>query len=226
MTAHYGEETKLIIQTLLDLFLHLDKNMGAVIQSYGMWTYLILFAIIFAETGLVIMPFLPGDSLLFVAGAFAATGSMNLELILIILCVAAILGDTLNYQIGHYLGPSVFKDDNSRFLNKEHLKQTEEFYVKHGAMTIIIARFIPIIRTFAPFVAGIGAMSYWHFLAYNVIGGLTWVLSLVLGGYFFGNLPIVKNNFSLVIIAIVLVSVLPGIIGFARNRKTKSNCED
>ena len=220
MTAHYGEETKLIIQTLLDLFLHLDKNMGAVIQSYGMWTYLILFAIIFAETGFVVTPFLPGDSLLFVAGAFAASGFLSLLVVVIILCAAAIIGDTLNYQIGHFIGPSVFKKDNARFLNKEHLIQTEQFYLKHGGKTVIIARFIPVIRTFAPFVAGIGAMSYWRFLAYNVIGGLTWVVTIVFGGYFFGNLPIVRNNFTVVIFAIIFISILPGIIGFAR-RKNK-----
>ncbi|WP_075364301.1 DedA family protein [Desulfosporosinus metallidurans] len=215
MTAHYREETKLI-NTLLDLFLHLDKNMGAVIQSYGMWTYLILFLIVFAETGFVITPFLPGDSLLFVAGAFAASGSLSLQVVVIILGAAAIIGDTLNYQIGHFVGPSVFKKDNARFLNQEHLKQTEQFYLKHGGKTIIIARFIPVIRTFAPFVAGIGAMSYWRFLAYNLIGGLGWVITVVFGGYFFGNLPIVRNNFTLVIFAIIFISILPGIIGFAR----------
>ena len=208
----------MIIQTLLDLFLHLDKNMGAVIQSYGMWTYLILFAIIFAETGFVVTPFLPGDSLLFVAGAFAASGSLSLPVVVIILCAAAIIGDTLNYQIGHFIGPNVFKKENARFLNKEHLIQTEQFYLKHGGKTIIIARFIPVIRTFAPFVGGIGAMSYWRFLAYNVIGGLTWVVTIVFGGYFFGNLPIVKNNFTIVIFAIIFISILPGIIGFARRK--------
>ena len=219
MTAHYGEETKLIMQTLLNLFLHLDKNMGAVIQSYGMWTYLILFAIIFAETGFVVTPFLPGDSLLFVAGAFAASGSLSLPVVVIILCAAAIIGDTLNYQIGHVIGSSVFKKDNARFLNKEHLIQTEQFYLKHGGKTVIIARFIPVIRTFAPFVAGIGTMSYWRFLAYNVIGGLTWVVTIVFGGYFFGNLPIVRNNFTVVIFGIIFISILPGIIGFARRKK-------
>ncbi|MBP1759208.1 MAG: putative rane-associated protein [Firmicutes bacterium] len=208
----------MIIQTLLDLFLHLDKNMGAVIQSYGMWTYLILFAIIFAETGFVVTPFLPGDSLLFVAGAFTASGALNLPVVVIILCAAAIIGDTLNYQIGHFIGPSVFKQENARFLNKEHLIQTEQFYLKHGGKTIIFARFIPVIRTFAPFVAGIGAMSYWRFLAYNVIGGLTWVVTIVFGGYFFGNLPIVRNNFTIVIFAIIFISILPGIIGFARRK--------
>ena len=193
--------------------------MGAVIQSYGIWTYLILFGIVFAETGFVIIPFLPGDSLLFVAGAFAASGSLSLQVVVMILSAAAILGDTLNYQIGHYVGPSVFKKNNSRFLNKNHLKQTEEFYQKHGGMTIIIARFIPVIRTFAPFVAGIGAMSYWRFLAYNVVGGLVWVLTVVFAGYFFGNLPIVKDNFTLVIFAIVFISILPGIIGFLRRKR-------
>ena len=210
----------MIIQTLLDLFLHLDKNMGAVIQSYGIWTYLILFAIIFAETGFVVTPFLPGDSLLFVAGAFAASGSLSLPAVVIILCAAAIIGDTLNYQIGHFIGPSVFKKDNARFLNKEHLVQTEQFYLKHGGKTVIIARFIPVIRTFAPFVAGIGAMSYWRFLAYNVIGGLVWVVTIVFGGYFFGNLPFVRDNFTVVIFAIIFISILPGIIGFVR-RKNK-----
>ncbi|HZK85515.1 MAG TPA: DedA family protein [Desulfosporosinus sp.] len=209
----------MIIQTLMDLFLHLDKNMGAVIQSYGMWTYLILFAIVFAETGFVVTPFLPGDSLLFVAGAFAASGSLSLPVVVMILCAAAIIGDTLNYQIGHFIGPSVFKKDNVRFLNKEHLIQTQQFYLKHGGKTVIIARFIPVIRTFAPFVAGIGTMSYWRFLAYNVIGGLAWVVTIVFGGYFFGNLPIVRNNFTLVIFAIIFISILPGIIGFARRKR-------
>ena len=212
----------MIIQTLIDLFLHLDKNMASVIHSYGMFTYLILFLIVFAETGFVITPFLPGDSLLFVAGAFAASGSLNLSIILLTLAAAAILGDSLNYQIGHFIGPSVFKKENARFLNQEQLEKTEKFYLKHGGKTIIIARFMPVIRTFAPFVAGVGTMSYWRFLTYNVIGGLAWVVVVVFGGYFFGNLPVVRNNFTIVIFAIIFISILPGIISYLRTKTQAS----
>ena len=207
-----------LIKTIVDLFMHLDKNLGLVIQNFGVWTYLILFLILFAETGFVITPFLPGDSLLFVAGAFAASGSFELKTLIILLTLAAVLGDTLNYQIGQLVGPKVFSKE-VRFLNKNNLERTNQFYKKHGGKTIIIARFIPIIRTFAPFIAGIGAMTYWRFLLYNVIGGLTWVSSFVFGGYFFGNLPIVRNNFTLVIFAIIFISIMPGIISYLQTKR-------
>lgn len=205
------------LQLILDIFLHLDEKLGVVIQFYGIWTYLILFLIVFAETGLVVTPFLPGDSLLFVTGAFAAGGSLELKTSFVLLLVAAILGDTVNYQIGHFLGPKVFAKE-MRFLNRENLERTHRFYEKHGGKTIIIARFIPIIRTFAPFVAGVGAMTYWRFLAYNVAGGLLWVSTFIFGGYFFGNLPVVKDNFELVIFAIIGISMAPGVIGYLKQR--------
>ncbi|MFZ5515811.1 MAG: DedA family protein [Candidatus Zhuqueibacterota bacterium] len=204
-------------KSLFELFLHLDKHLNEIISNYGVWTYLILFVIIFCETGLVVTPFLPGDSLLFAAGTFAALGSLGVEQLLILLSIAAILGDTVNYWIGNYIGPRAFSG-SVRFLKKEYLEKTHAFYERHGGKTIVIARFIPIIRTFAPFVAGVGAMSYGRFIVFNVAGGLLWVLLFTLGGYFFGNLPVVKRNFSLVIVAIILISVLPGVIEFFRER--------
>lgn len=207
------------IKTLVDLFLHLDKNLELVIQGYGMWTYLILFILVFLETGLVVTPFLPGDSLLFVAGAFSASGSLNVVLLFITLGIAAILGDTANYQIGHFVGPKVFSKSNTRLFKKEHLERTQLFYEKHGGKTIIIARFIPVIRTFAPFVAGIGEMTYLRFLSYNLIGGIAWVTILLFGGYLFGNLPIVRNNFTTVILAIIFISILPGILNFLKAKQ-------
>ena len=200
----------------MDLILHLDKHLGAVIQQYGAWTYALLFLIIFAETGLVIAPFLPGDSLLFAAGAFAAIGSFRIAFLWGLLAAAAILGDTLNYTLGHHLGPRVFRE-RVRFLNRDHLDYARQFYEKHGAKTIVLARFIPIIRTFAPFVAGIGQMRYRTFLAYNLIGGLLWVSLFTFGGYFFGNLQVVKDHFGTVIIAIILLSLTPLIIEFWRH---------
>jgi len=207
------------IKLAVDFVLHLDKYLNLIIQSFGLWTYLILFVIIFIETGLVVTPFLPGDSLLFAAGAFAATGVMDVKLLYVLLVAAAILGDTVNYWIGHYIGPRVFST-NTRFLKKEYLERTQAFYEKHGGKTILLARFIPIIRTFAPFVAGVGQMRYGYFLTYNVVGGFLWVTIFLLGGYFFGNLPFVERNFSLVIIAIVLISVLPAVVEYLRNRKS------
>ena len=206
---------------LIEIFLHLDIYLGLIIKDYGFWTYAILFVVIFCETGLVLTPFLPGDSLLFAAGSFAAIGALNPIALLIIISVAAIVGDTVNYWIGNYLGPKVFTE-NVRFLKKEYLDKTHAFYEKHGGKTIIIARFIPIIRTFAPFVAGIGAMSYGKFILYNIIGGIAWTLIFVLSGYFFGTLSVVKNNFSLVIIVIIFISVLPGIIEYIRNIRNKN----
>lgn len=209
----------------IDIVLHLDKHLDSIIRSYGIWTYLILVAIIFCETGLVVTPILPGDSLLFAVGTFAALGSLDLTLLIISLSVAAILGDTVNYWIGHLIGPKVFHKAGSRFLNKQHLQKTHEFYEKYGGKTIIIARFIPIIRTFAPFVAGIGSMTYSRFIAYNIVGGVGWIAILVLAGYFFGNIPIVRKNFSLVILAIIIISILPGVIEFIRQKYGKREPE-
>jgi membrane-associated protein len=216
-----------LISKLIDLFLHLDKHLNEIIGQYGTWTYLILFLIIFCETGLVVTPFLPGDSLLFAAGAFAALGSLNVFWLFVLLSIAAIAGDTINYWMGHWVGPKVFYRENVRFLNKKHLERTHEFYERYGGKTIIIARFIPIIRTFAPFVAGIGSMSYGRFILYNVVGGVAWVAICVFAGYYFGNLEIVKRNFSLVIIAIVLISVVPMAIEYIRHRlrRTRSSTE-
>lgn len=209
-----------LIQYLVDLFLHLDEHLSLVIQSYGAWTYALLFLIIFMETGFVVTPFLPGDSLLFAAGTFAspALGSpLNVILLWILLCSAAIAGDTANYWIGHFIGPRAFSGE-IRFLKKEYLDRTHEFYERYGGKTIVLARFVPIIRTFAPFVAGVGAMSYGRFIAYNVVGGVAWVSLFTFGGYFFGNLPFVKENFSFVVIAIILISVMPMAVEFIRGR--------
>lgn len=202
-----------------DLFLHLDKYLGAVIQSYGNWTYLILFLIIFCETGLVVTPILPGDSLLFAIGMFAAAGAIDLSTALPLLALAAILGDTVNYAVGSYIGPRVFHYKNSRIFRKEYIQKTHNFYEKYGGKTIILARYVPIVRTFAPFVAGVGAMSYPRFLLFNVAGGIAWVALMMLSGYYFGNIPVIKNNFTAVILAIVFISILPGIIGYLRHRK-------
>jgi membrane-associated protein len=204
-----------LITNLIDLFLHLDEYLSVVISDYGTWTYAILFMIIFMETGFVVTPFLPGDSLLFAAGSFAALGALNPVLLFVLLGIAAILGDTINYWIGHYIGPRAFSG-NVRFLKKEYLDKTHEFYEKHGGKTIILARFIPIIRTFAPFVAGVGAMTYWRFITFNVVGGIIWVAIFIFGGYFFGNLPFVKRNFEFVILAIIFLSMLPPIIEFLK----------
>jgi membrane-associated protein len=205
---------------LIDLFLHLDKYLEQIVNNFKAGTYLILFVVIFMETGFVVTPFLPGDSLIFAAGAFAASdGSpLNIIVLYIILCMAAIAGDTANYWIGHAIGPRAFSG-NVRFLKKEYLNRTHDFYERHGGKTIILARFIPIIRTFAPFVAGIGAMTYPHFIVYNVIGGIAWVTLFTFGGYFFGGLKLIKENFSLVVLAIILISVMPGVIEFLRERK-------
>lgn len=205
----------------MDIILHLDKHLDAIIKSYGIWTYLLLFAIIFCETGLVVTPILPGDSLLFAAGIFAKSGSLDLAGLMLSLSIAAVLGDTANYWIGNMIGPKVFHKEGSRFLNKDHLKRTHEFYEKYGGKTIIIARFVPIIRTFAPFVAGIGSMTYSRFISYNVIGGIGWIAILVLAGYFFHSIPVVRQNFSLVILAIIVISILPGGIEFARHKYGK-----
>ena len=194
------------IKFLVDLFLHLDTYLSQVISQYGVWTYALLFVVIFIETGLVVTPFLPGDSLLFAAGTFAALGSLDLYLLLGLLMVAAVGGDTVNYWIGHYLGDRAY---NIKWIKREYMDKTHAFFEKHGGKTIFLARFVPIVRTFAPFVAGVGRMSYGYFISYNIFGGISWVALFTLAGYFFGNIPFIKHNFEFVIIAIILISVLP-----------------
>lgn len=206
------------IKTLFDLFLHLDTYLDEVIRNYGVWTYGLLFLVIFMETGFVVTPFLPGDSLLFAAGTFAAIGSFHVLLLYPLLFIAAVLGDTINYTIGHKIGPRVFEQD-IRFLKREHLEKTQRFFEKHGGKTIVLARFVPIVRTFAPFVAGVGIMNYGRFITYNLIGAFLWTTLFIFGGYFFGNIPIVRENFEFVIIAIILISVMPMIVEFMRNRQ-------
>jgi membrane-associated protein len=208
------------VRSVVDFFLHLDEHLNQIVTTYGVWTHLILFAIVFAETGLVVTPFLPGDSLLFAAGALAALGSLDLWLLVVLLIGAAILGDTVNYWVGAWIGPRAFSG-NVRFLRKDYLERTRAFYEKHGGKTIILARFVPIIRTFAPFVAGVGAMSYPRFIVYNIIGAVLWVGLFVPLGYFFGNMPTVKNNFSLVIFAIIGISVMPIAVEMFRARRSR-----
>lgn len=206
-----------LIAQLIDFVLHIDEHLGEIIANYGTWTYFILFAIIFMETGLVVTPFLPGDSLLFAAGAFAATGALDVVFLFVLLAVAAIIGDTVNYWVGNRLGPRVFEED-VRFFKRAYLVRTQQFYEKHGAKTIFLARFIPIVRTFAPFVAGVGTMPYRTFVVYNVAGALVWTSVFIFAGYFFGNIPVVRENFGLVVIAIILISVLPVGFELLRNR--------
>lgn len=211
-----------IILHMIDFILHIDLHLAEFLKDYGMWIYGILFLIIFVETGLVVMPFLPGDSLLFAAGALAAfTGALNPALLIGLLFIAAVLGDTLNYHIGKYIGPKVFEID-SKWINKQHLIKTQNFFAKHGGKTIIFARFIPFARTFAPFVAGAGSMDYKYFISYNIIGGFCWIASFTLLGYFFGNQPVIKENFTYVIFGIIIFSVLPMVIGFIREKLKKA----
>jgi membrane-associated protein len=209
------------VSHFIDLFLHLDKHLGELVKEYGTWTYLVLFIIVFCETGLVVTPILPGDSLLFAAGAIAALGSLNPHLLVVLLTIAAVLGDAVNYQIGRYIGPAVFKKENSRFFKREHLEKTHAFYERYGGKTIIIARFVPIVRTFAPFIAGVGQMSYSRFAVYNIVGAIAWVVIGVYAGYLFGGLEVVKKNFSLIIIAIVFISLLPAAFELWRARRQK-----
>ncbi|HMK42546.1 MAG TPA: DedA family protein [Dissulfurispiraceae bacterium] len=208
---------------LVDFILHFDKYLQSFIQIYGVWTYAILFLIVFSETGFVVTPFLPGDSLLFVCGAFAATGAFELATLFGVLSAAAILGNVVNYQVGVFVGPKVFSREKSRFLKKEYLDRTHRFYEKHGGKAVVIARFLPIIRTFAPFVAGIGRMNYAMFTFYNVVGCVAWIASFVLAGYFFGNIPAVKRNFTIVIMAIIVISIIPSIVEVLRHRKKPDN---
>lgn len=207
------------LAAFIDIILHLDKHLAVLVQQYGVWIYAILFAIIFSETGFVVTPFLPGDSLLFVAGALAALGGMDITVLIAVLVAAAALGNMLNYQIGRFFGPKVFQWENSRFFNKAALVKTHAFYEKHGGKTLVISRFLPLFRTFAPFVAGIGAMSWSRFTFFNLIGAVGWVGSLTLAGYFFGNLPWVQSNLTAVILGIIAVSLIPVVIGWLQQRK-------
>jgi membrane-associated protein len=217
-----------VVTTLFELFLHFDEYLAEIIAQYGVWTYALLFLVIFLETGVVVTPFLPGDSLLFAAGSFAALDVLNPWILVIVLSVAAIIGDTVNYWIGHYVGPRAFSG-NVRFLKKEYMDRTHDFYERHGGKTIILARFVPIVRTFAPFVAGVGAMTYPKFITYNVVGGIVWVMLFVWLGYFFGNLPFVQTHFEAAILAIIFISVLPIIFEFVkgklRSRKESAEAE-
>ncbi|OGL44951.1 MAG: hypothetical protein A2149_06395 [Candidatus Schekmanbacteria bacterium RBG_16_38_11] len=208
-----------LIRTFIEILMHLDKYLDVIIKDYGSWTYLILFVIIFCETGLVITPILPGDSLLFAAGALAAGGSLKASVLFVLLSIAAVAGDTVNYWIGYIVGPKVFHKENVRFLNKQYLNRAHQFYEEYGGKTIIIARFVPIIRTFAPFVAGIGKMTYMRFISYNIFGGVLWIGAFIFGGQFFGNIPIVKKNFTFVIFAIIIISIMPGVIEYFRQRQ-------
>jgi membrane-associated protein len=208
---------------LIDSFLHLDKTLETVIQQYHTWVYLILFAVIFCETGFVVTPFLPGDSLLFATGSLAALPNSVLDVTLLypLLCLAAVSGDNINYWIGRFLGPKVFRWEHSRLFNKEYLDRTHQFYERHGGKTVAIARFMPILRSFAPFVAGIGKMTYWRFLAYSIGGTICWTGTFIFGGFFFGNIPVVKNHFTLVIMAIIIISFLPSVIAYYQHRTSR-----
>ncbi|MCL2348224.1 MAG: DedA family protein [Planctomycetaceae bacterium] len=196
----------------IDFFLHIDRELGNIVSQYGIWTYVILFLVIFCETGLVVTPFLPGDSLLFAAGAIASSGSLHVHSLFLLLLVAAIAGDTVNYHIGYFLGPKFLEKNKSKFIKKEYLERTHQYFEKYGGKTIIIARFVPIVRTFAPFLAGIGSMTYRHFISYNIIGALLWVSLFTYTGYFFGKIPFVEKNFTLVILAIIVISIMPAVI--------------
>jgi membrane-associated protein len=212
-----------LIRFFIDFFLHLDKHLGDFIRQFDTYTYALLFVIIFCETGLVVLPILPGDSLLFAAGTFAAIGQLNVWFLFGLLAVAAVLGDTVNYWIGHYIGPKVFHYEKSRWFNPAHLKKTHAFYEKYGAKTIIIARFVPIVRTFAPFVAGVGAMTYGKFIVYNVVGGVAWVAVCVTAGYQFAHVEFVQKNFSIAILAVVFISILPAIFEVTKAYLEKRN---
>lgn len=214
------------LKQLIDFILHINAHLDELVRNYGTWVYVILFLIVFAETGLVVTPFLPGDSLLFAIGALCGVGSLDLTTCIVLILAAAILGDTVNYWVGHWVGPKVFRAKSSRWLNPKHLERTHAFMERYGGKAIIIARFVPIVRTFAPFVAGIGRMTYGRFMAYNVVGAVLWVGIFIPAGYFFGNLPVVKKNFSLVILAIIFVSMLPGVFEYLRHRRSAAKSPD
>ncbi len=209
-----------ILASFLDIVLHLDKHLAILLQQYGTWIYAILFLIIFMETGLVVTPFLPGDSLLFVAGALAATGGMDIRILIAVLLAAALIGDNTNYWIGRFVGPRVFRWPQSRFFNKAAFDATHAYFEAHGGKTIIIARFLPLLRTFAPFVAGVGRMTYPRFFAMDVLGGCIWIFSLTLAGYWFGNIPLIKENLTVVILVIIAISLMPLAIGYLRHRRS------
>ncbi|MBI4531599.1 MAG: DedA family protein [Candidatus Latescibacteria bacterium] len=206
-----------LIAKLVDVFIHLNRYLSMIVEDYGPWTYVLLFLVIFAETGLVVTPFLPGDSLLFAVGALAAGGALDVSLLFLLLAFAAVIGDTVNYWIGHRVGLRAFQE-NIRFLRRDHLERTQRFYEHHGGKTIVLARFIPIVRTFAPFVAGIGSMSYGRFVTYNILGGIAWTGGFLFIGYYFGNIPEVKHNFSFAILAIIVISIVPAVIEYLRHR--------
>lgn len=215
-----------IIGTFINVILHLDKYLNVITQNYGVWTYILIFLIIFCETGLVITPFLPGDSILFATGALASIGSLKILILFMLFYMAAVIGDTVNYYIGQKVGNKILEKKDVKYINKEYLKKANIFYEKHGSMTIVVGRFIPIIRTFVPFVAGIGEMSYSKFIIYNMLGGLLWVTLFLGGGYFFGNLPFIKQHFSYVLIAIIIISIIPAIAAFIKEKRDGDNNED
>lgn len=210
-----------MLTTLVYSLLALDQTVAQIAAQHGHWLYLILFLVIFAETGLVVMPFLPGDSILFIAGTVVATADLNVHLLVIVLIAAAILGDTINYSVGHYIGPRAFDKADSRWFRQEHLRRTQAFYDRYGGITIIIGRFVPIIRTFAPFLAGVAGMTYRRFLSYNVVGAVLWIISLVYAGYLFGNIPWVKQNLTLIVFLIVAISLIPTVTTFIRERRSQ-----
>lgn len=215
-----------IVGNLINVILHLDKYLNVILQNYGMWTYAIIFLIIFCETGLVITPFLPGDSILFATGAIASMGSLDIFTLFIVFYIAAVVGDTANYYIGKKIGSKILEKEDIKYINKEYLNKAHRFYEKNGSMTIVLGRFIPIIRTFVPFVAGVGEMKYSKFIAYNMIGGFLWVSIFLWGGFFFGNLPFIKHNFSYILIAIIVISLIPAVVTFIKERKNEGNKED
>jgi membrane-associated protein len=215
-----------LIGDFVDFIIHLDRYLSYILENFGVWCYLLFFVIIFAETGLVVTPFLPGDSLLFALGTFAAVGSLNVAWVFIILSAAAVLGDNANYAIGKYFGSLILKRQGAWFLKKEHINRTHKFYERYGAKTIVLARFVPIVRTFAPFVAGVGKMGYTRFFAYNVIGGVLWITVFVFGGFFFGNIRIIRENFTFTIFAIIIISILPAVIEVLKERKRKKQARD